>query len=670
MVGDIAILSRNVSELENKENFLRNYGYKTELLGWVTVLSIYVFYVFPGTILAKYQDELDISQLDLLSASIPVIVGATLFLFLFLAPFKQNSQRIVGLTFLIIVLFFLYNTHFNDYGDKVIDGDVDVFDGSYSFLDYIVFIGVASTLVYFRNWIKKNLALLFCVLIFSSLGDLIKSTLASSNGKNDSAESSQFDHSIYSFSPDQNVIHVVLDALQGTIFSTVLAENPSVAGSFEGFTFFPDTLTATPRTFLSFASFFSGRPYQGIEPISEYKLSTGMSRPMQDESNLLPPLLDLLHANGFNLDLLVNSGSHMPNRSVYRSFFLYRELDEGLEGKQFERLADLSLIRILPWSGKRLVYKDGSWLFSADNRSLPRANKAEKFLRQFAKNISVDNDQPAYKLIHLMSPHQPWTTTEDCKPQLAQRSKFASFHQANCIIDATASFLDELKRSPIYDNSLIIIHGDHGNCHPDGLPSSDGGRPSCIGNANPLVLIKPPGARAKLEYRKSYVQLTDLPATVSHLLGILFDGPGQSIMRNDPIEVERSYFLFSPNAIQAIRQDRFTSIARYSVSGSIFDGEAWKEENIDNSYVDIESIPLGNVINVSNLGLSQDGKVVWVKWQGQPVKKYMYIESEGKRTSITIHNNHFRFSRDYLSDAGSAYIIDPLRNIKQLIKTQ
>jgi hypothetical protein len=181
-------------------------------------------------------------------------------------------------------------------------------------------------------------------------------------------------------------------------------------------------------------------------------------------------------------------------------------------------------------------------------------------------------------------------------------------------------------------------------------------------------LIKPPGIQDSLSTNEKYVELTDLPATILGLLEITYEGPGQSMMSGESSEdTERTYYLFRPNSIQAFHLDRYTSVSRYSVIGSIFDSASWSEETIDNPYQNIEIIPQGKVIELEKLGITEDGKLIWVRWQGNPAKKYMYIETGGKKTPISIHDNHFRFPAPDESDYTPVYMVDPLRNIKQEI---
>lgn len=641
------------------------------IMFWLLAFNIYALFLLPATILNLYQDELNLSLFELIKFSLPVIVILTLAEFIFLRKLPCNIQKLVGIAFLLIILFALYNTYFNDYGDKVIDKDADVFDSAYHLLDYLILIGISTIFFLQRHKLKEYLSLAFSILLFTGFGNLIALTPAQSIDREQQPENHLLDPKFFSFSRNQNIIHIVLDAFQGSVFSEIIANDPSIAEPFQGFIFYPDALTSAPQSYLSFAAFFSGDAYQGIEPISEYQGRTGMLKIPEGEIGINPPILDSLKREGFDLDLLVNSGSHMHYRPDYRSYYFYKQLFRKSDPVQIGRLVDLTLIRILPWVGKRQVYRNGSWLFSADHENLPRANRAEKFMRNFANQINVDNENPTYKLIHLITPHQPWTSSHDCRPQPASNTKIASYNQANCIIKATALMLDDLKELPVYENSLIIVNGDHGNCYPGGLPGPGEDLPDCIGNANPLVLIKPPGNQGKLTANHNPVELTDLPATIANIFDLAYQDPGQSMMETESIKSqERNYFLFRPNSVEAFHLDRYTSVSRYTVRGSMFNRDSWSKEVIENPFQDIGNIPDGEVIRITKYGLSEDGKVFWVRWQGNSAKKYMYIEIEGERTPLSIRKDHFRIPVPKSNREKPIFLVDPLRNVKQEIYLQ
>jgi hypothetical protein len=83
--------------------------------------------------------------------------------------------------------------------------------------------------------------------------------------------------------------------------------------------FFPDALTASEKSYLSFPSFYSGWAYQGHIPISDYLRQTGMNRAINGGDFVATPaFLVALHERGFDLDILANTGSAMHNRSELR----------------------------------------------------------------------------------------------------------------------------------------------------------------------------------------------------------------------------------------------------------------------------------------------------------------------------------------------------------------
>ena len=209
-----------------------------------------------------------------------------------------------------------------------------------------------------------------------------------------------------------------------------------------------------------------------------------------------------------------------------------------------------------------MIYQNGSWFFSR-SVSLPRANRAANFLEKFGDFISTDNELPAYKLIHLLSPHGPWTTGADCSPSISKNIINESiYNQTKCITRAVMVFIDTLKQKGIFNKSLIVVHGDHGICSPDGLPTSridNVNIPKCIGNVQPLVLIKlPNAANIKLITSEKKVSLIDLPATILDAWNIPHQVLGSSLIKNsNRFDAKRIFYNFEPNRTLAFKRIYF-----------------------------------------------------------------------------------------------------------------
>ncbi|MCZ6800079.1 MAG: sulfatase-like hydrolase/transferase [Nitrospirae bacterium] len=85
---------------------------------------------------------------------------------------------------------------------------------------------------------------------------------------------------------------------------------------------------------------------------------------------------------------------------------------------------------------------------------------------------------------HLMIPHQPYVLRSDCSlnpspdqwknngdPTLEQKNTLSSreeryrlyFHQMKCVYRKLENIFDQMRKSGVYEDSIIILHGDHGS---------------------------------------------------------------------------------------------------------------------------------------------------------------------------------------------------------------
>ena len=139
--------------------------------------------------------------------------------------------------------------------------------------------------------------------------------------------------------------------------------------------------------------------------------------------------------------------------------------------------------------------------------------------------------------------------------------------------------IQALQKDGLYDRSLIVVHGDHGICVPDGLAGIGENIPDCIGNANPLLLIKPLDSRGALRASNRAAALTDIPATIVSYLGLDVAFEGERLLREtDSAERERTYYIFEPDRVNAWKRDRVETIHKYTVRGDVHDARAWSYE--------------------------------------------------------------------------------------------
>ncbi len=74
----------------------------------------------------------------------------------------------------------------------------------------------------------------------------------------------------FEMSKDENVIILLMDSFDASVFDEVMKDNPVYKDVFEDFTYFSDTLGGYPFTTRSIPLILSGEWYENQEPFEDY----------------------------------------------------------------------------------------------------------------------------------------------------------------------------------------------------------------------------------------------------------------------------------------------------------------------------------------------------------------------------------------------------------------
>ena len=330
------------------------------------------------------------------------------------------------------------------------------------------------------------------------------------------------DH-ILEMSSDQNFVILLLDALDGGAFSDIVVGNEEYESVFQDFTYYENTTSAYPHTAFNIPFILSGIWYENRTSEEDY------FRQIQNES----PLFEELEKRGFAIGL-------------YDEYFpIYKSARDRFEnvGSYTQRVSSNLIfarwqikmigIKYLPFDFKRFCVVDPTtlgWLREIESSSEAFHGDNYRFYEKLLEDgIAVQEDK-SFKFIHLWGAHAPHALDKDLN-QLEEEGTFTQSVEAS--ITLTDIYLQQLKESGVYDNSIIIIMADHGNYEYNITGKYQ---------QHPILLVKGFGEKHEFKRDDRPISFTDLSDAYVQLLDEV-PGGGQTVFDSLPT-VRRRRFLF------------------------------------------------------------------------------------------------------------------------------
>ncbi len=567
---------------------------------------------------------------------------------------------------------------------------LDILDGrnlsSYTtdqlIVDMMIYVLIGGLLYRFRSKVYKNILTLgtgVCLFQLINLGVLIQSHqvhFAEISRQHADVES------ISRFSREENVLHIVFDGFQSGLFQDIIDKDRMIASELKGFLYFPDTVTASEVTQLSFAAFLSGQEYSNNEPMSSYLFNNGLRRmgtakPLQQPSNILEAASD----TGFQVEVATPFVLLEEQEFYSQFFFIQRPYNSEVNhrrtiGYQASFILDLILFRSAPKILKGFVYNKGLWRFSRLSNPNPgmdfNHHASIGFLEDVTTNLSLSQQPRIYKLFHLITPHAPFVTNQNCRfsGEELDRDYANIYNQARCALLQFVRLLNQLKRFGIYDSATILVHGDHGIRLPfpefEKGPDDDSALPRPIGNSNPLLLIKPPGGKGPLATIDAEISLTDIPKTMSALLQLNAYYDGVDFINEKPKNRVRRYFHTRQSRINAGRDDRFLNWNEYEISGPVRKRASWRKTGeINWTKKDFTEFPVADFLAIEKFELT-DENAVQIRYQGRERHHFIAVGPD-KRVTRFDGTDLITAKLRSRSDIERVCIVDTEKELRQCI---
>ena len=350
------------------------------------------------------------------------------------------------------------------------------------------------------------------------------------------------------FSKDgQNVIVIMLDRAIGAMLPHLLEADPSLKTSLDGFTFYPNTVSFGMHTLFSTPSMFGGYDY------TPSRIDERADVPLREKHNealkLLPALFGSAGSSVTVCDPPYANYAWTPDLSIYDdmpyvtarnlsgqyiSEFLEDGFDEVYEEAQQHNFIYYSLMRCVPAGMRATVYDNGKY-FKASQADVSK-NVSMGFLEEYStlRVLPWISDTEAagstFLLFQNGTPHEYTRLAgPDYEPSLRPVTDHPNFDDdtAQEAFDVNmaslrrmAAWFNWMRENGVWDNTRIILAGDHGYELNGALEEMNVRDEFDITLFNPLLLVKDFGA-AGFTTDQTFMTLADIPSLA--LEGIVKD---------------------------------------------------------------------------------------------------------------------------------------------------
>lgn len=324
-------------------------------------------------------------------------------------------------------------------------------------------------------------------------------------------------------SKDRNFIILLVDTLDGGAFSDLVIGNVEREAIFDDFTYYDNTMSAYPLTKYNVPLLLSGMWFKNNTSNEEYF----------EEVMSASPLFAELESRGYTMDLyetdirlnetirarFENIGRYTRKVSSYSDFARWQVMLVGMKYAPFD-LKRFSFVNPNAFELLRVVEGDGEAFRDFNMNFYDLVNERDIQYRE-GKN---------FKFIHLWGAHPPYEYDKDMN-YLSDGGTFTESIEA--CITLSEQYLIKLRDSDAYDNSVIIILGDHGNC--DYYEDSNLSQ-------HPALLIKGIGEKHDFQVNHRAVSFDDMQDAYVHLLD---GGDGRTVFDSLPTAESRRFLWYS-----------------------------------------------------------------------------------------------------------------------------
>jgi len=409
----------------------------------------------------------------------------------------------------------------------------------------------------------------------------------------------------YTFSKHgSNILLVILDTAKPGYLPYIFQEKPELQESFQGFTFFPNTISAGSFTMHGMPGIYGGYLYSPFE--LNKRRDVYWRTKSVEAMQVLPRLLagagykvTLTDQPWMGGDFYNNFENIELHKNVGRFRELFMDQFDNLSQKNYfdilnTRLIRFSLFKILPLSFNSFVYNEGNYItameiFSYSTRVIDNFSALHYLPDITAFADGADNYSSL--IFNELTHEYAYFSQPDYFPGASIGYKGSGpfsgeyhYHTFIAAFSMLARWFEYLKENGVYDNTRIIITSDHGTSSPspfrDNIRLPNG---RWLDYYSALLLFKDFNAEGDLRIDNSFMSNMDTP----HLLteGIIDKLIDPNTGREMTVDKAGGVYIPNVHFLEAIRAHRTTGYVYtrdwLHVKDNIFDLRNWTALTIE-----------------------------------------------------------------------------------------
>lgn len=287
----------------------------------------------------------------------------------------------------------------------------------------------------------------------------------------------------------KNVVVLFIDRAIGNYVPDIFNEFPDIKDKFNGFTYYPNTVSFSTATVTGSPAMMGGYEYS---PVNINNRSDELLRLKNDEANLVmaklfsdagfesvicdPPWCDYRsHSDFVNLKSVPEVTAKKLEGNYYYNYLIEKnsETQSSIDKVCRSAIVNFCMLESVPPLIRRQFYRLCKNSASSDSYG-------RNFYLQFSnlyymsKLTAFDSDKDSFVFIENQTPHDVYLTLED-DYETVSKTDWADYsqkhYQANvAVYKQVSKWLDYLRENNAYDNTRIILVSDHGRdidipCH-------------------------------------------------------------------------------------------------------------------------------------------------------------------------------------------------------------